>query len=164
MAASVVHGEVPMSRALTFASGTAAHVAQYFRTGTRSTMSSLLDGAGAVLGAVQSFVDVEVVRAMRDGLVDFIPVEKERLAVCREQLASAIKVAEEEVDQQRDTAECVARLVVMCSQAHVEVLAVFAKIGESDLPDMDSLDRLQDTLTEAWEQFCSAVDSLNVFS
>lgn len=153
-----------MSRALTFANGTSMHVAKYFRSGARSTSGALLDGAGAVLGAIQSFVDVETARAVRNGLADLIPLEKERLAACREQLALALKAAEEEIGQQSDTAECVAKLVVMCSQAHVEVLAVFKKIGEADLPDMDSLDRLQDTLTEAWEQFCSAVDDLDALN
>lgn len=160
----MVFGEVSMSRALTFTSNTAVQVAKYFRTDGRSTSGALLNGAGAVLDAIQSFIDVETARVMKNGLAELIPVERERLAACREQLALAIKIATEEVDQQRDAAECMGKLVVACSQAHTEVFALLAKIGEADLPDMDSLDRLQDTLTEAWEQFCSAVDDLDALN
>ena len=117
----------------------------------------LLEAASSVAAAISSYLELRDARTRRDGLIQLIPHEAERLRVERQTLEHNLELARAEMNQRQRLQERIGALVLTCSVAYRTTWEELSVIRASELPDVEAYERHVEELDAAWQQLRHAL-------
>ena len=109
----------------------------------------VIDAAGSVLDAVDSYLQLRKAQERLDGLRRLVPLEEETLALERDGLRAALDLAVRELAQHRQVRRCIGELVLQCGRASNHCWRELQAIRRSELPDIEAFDRTLVQLEQA---------------
>lgn len=109
----------------------------------------VIEAAGAVLGAVDAYLQLRTARERRDGLARLIPLEEERLGLERDRLRETVEVARRELAQHRQVRQRIGELAVQCARVYGGCWDELQAIRRADLPDIEAFDTTLERLEQA---------------
>ncbi|KPN91534.1 hypothetical protein [Pseudomonas nunensis] len=157
-----------MKQTLIFMTHTARYAGQYgfksavAKAGARVNPALMvLEAAGAVLEAVNSYINLKNAEAHRDGLKKTLSSESNRLAIQRQELALILESAKRDIERQADINRRISELVIACAISCKGAFEELLHIRQSDLPDLDAFDRVYEQLEEAHDHLRQALSNLS---
>jgi hypothetical protein len=119
----------------------------------------VIEAGVSVLGAIDSWLTLKAARAHRDGLRSTIGKEEAKLELDRRK--EELMLARANLDQELALRQRIGKINLLCAQACQEIFREMRVIRQSEIPDIDQFERLNDELEAAVTRMRGALDYYN---